>query len=307
MQADVGIVTYERAGYVDDLLESLFAQTRVPDQIWVVDDSADDATEAVVEEYADENSGGTLHYVKGRDRGMPAARNLILEQTTSDVLCFLDDDTTVDPAWLERITGVYRDRPDVAAVGGPAISVDHDENVLEETRRDPENLNRITRYGEVGSFADRWIPPEPVETDALMGANMTFRVPVLVDLGGFDPDYKGNAYREEFDVFARLWNQGETVVYHPEALAYHYQAQDGGAREDVADQRRTYYWFGRNLIRFRKKNFPDTFYRGLLRLLVKKPYYPPPVWKTIAGATVNRDPTPLWLLRGYVDGLVYEP
>lgn len=307
MEVDVGVVTYERSDYIDSLLESLFAQTRTPDRIWIVDDSADDATEAVVEEYVARDTDVAIHYVRGRDHGMPAARNQILEQTSADVICFLDDDTTVDPAWLGRITGVYEDRPDVAAVGGPAISVDHDQNVLEEIRRDPENLNRITRYGEVGSFADRWIPPEPVETDALMGANMTFRVPVLTDVGGFDPDYKGNAYREEFDVFARLWHRGDQVVYHPEALAYHYQATTGGAREDVAEQRRTYYWFGRNVIRFRKKNFRDTYLLGLVRLLAYKPYYPPPLWQIVGGAVLNRDPTPLWIARGYLDGLLYEP
>lgn len=307
MEFDVGVVTYERSDYVDDLLESLLEQTRQPDRIWVVDDSADDATEAVVEQYDARDSGVDVVYRRGEDRGTPAARNQILESTNADVLCFLDDDTTVEDDWLKSIADAYEEHPSAVAVGGPAITVDGEKNVLEEVTRAQENLNCITKYGEVGSFSGRWIPPKPVETDALMGANMSFRVDTLDAIGGFDPDYKGNEYREEFDVFARLWHRDDTVVYHPDALVYHYRATTGGQRTDVADQRETYYWFGRNLIRFRKRNFPDTYALGLLRLLASKPYYPPPVWKTVGTAVRNRTLTPLWLVRGYLDGLVFEP
>lgn len=304
---DVGIVTYERPDYIESLLEDLFEQTHRPDRIWIVDDSADDVTEAVAERYDARDTAVDLHYLRGTDRGSAAARNRILERTTADVLCFLDDDVVVGPEWLESVAGIYAKRPDAVAVGGPAISVDREMNVLEEVTHAEENLNRITKHGEVGSFSDRWVPAEPVETDALMGANMSFRVDVLTDIGGFDPGYGGNSYCEEFDVFARLWHRDATVVYHPDALVHHYRAETGGQRRNVADQRETYYWFGRNLVRLRRKQFRDAYLVGLLLLLIHKPYYPPPVSMLVATALRNRDPTPLWIARGYLDGVLLKP
>lgn len=308
MDATVGVVTYNRPDCVPDLLSGLAAQTRSPDEVIVVDDSEGDRTRQAVEEATRGHDWGEtpLRYV-GREEpgGIPSARNEVVERTSGDVVCFVDDDAIPAERWLESVVDTY-ERTDGSAVGGPAITATRDREPTVEIRRDPENVNRMTRYGEVGLFADRWIPPAPVETEVLVGANMSFERSALAAIGGFDPGYGGPGSSEELDVVARLRAAGHTVYYHPDALVYHLEAEEGGSRSDVAARTQAYYWEGRNLVRFRARNFPETFWPGIVRLLVSKPYAPAPAWKQVASALVEADPAKLWFLRGYLDGLLYE-
>lgn len=308
MDATVGIVTYNRPDCLADLLKGLAAQVRSPDEVLVVDDSDGDRSRQVVADAEQRHDWGEtpLRYV-GREEpaGIPSARNEVIERTSSDLLCFVDDDAIPADGWLESIVDTY-ERTDASAVGGPAITATRDGEPAVEIRRDRENVNRMTRYGEVGLFADRWIPPAPVETEVLVGANMSFDRSVLAAIGGFDPGYGGPGSSEELDVMARLRAADHSIYYHPDVLVYHMEADEGGSRTDVVARRQANYWEGRNLIRFRARNFPETFWRGVARLLVSKPYPPAPAWKQVASAFVEADPSKLWFLRGYLDGLLYE-
>lgn len=311
MEFAIGIITYERPEYVRRLLDSLLAQTRPPDGLVLVDDSDDDRTERIVERYRAEFEADdtTVTNVRGETKaGQPAARNRILEETDCDVLCFLDDDVEAKPGWLAAIAEGYEERLAAVAVGGPAISVDEAGEPHLELVRDEASLNRMTKYGEVRSRSGRWVPPRPVETEVLIGANMSFRADALRAIGGFDLEYRGNGFFEEWDVFARLRRDGRCVLYHPEAYVSHFQAREGGSHADLADNSDAYYWMGRNLVHFRRKNFPDTFAVGLLRALAANPhsYFPPALWEMIVGIVTTGNYHRLWLLRGYADGLLRD-
>jgi GT2 family glycosyltransferase len=306
--ATVGIATYGRPGYLDGVLDSLLAQTRHPDALVLADDEGSDAVRRVVESYRPEfeERGVSVRYVPrvGRD-SMPGARNTIINCSGTDVICFLDDDVVCEPGWLESIVTTFEER-DVAAVGGPAIRVDEELEPLGEIVRDPENRNRINEYGETVSHVERWIPPTPVETQRLGGANMAFRRDVLLELGGFDPAYElGPAKLEEVDLMARLVRRGDVMVYHPGALVHHFAAPTGGARaamDRAALEDR--YWFARNAVLFKRKNAEHPLWLCLLRLGCRA-LLP---WNLARTAVELRsgDHTPLYQIRGYLDGLVLD-
>jgi GT2 family glycosyltransferase len=236
---------------------------------------------------------------------MPGARNTIINCSETEIVCFIDDDVVCEPGWLESIVTTFEER-DVAAVGGPAIRVDEELEPLGEIVRDPENRNRINEYGETVSHVERWIPPTPVETQRLGGANMAFRRDVLLELGGFDPAYElGPAKLEEVDLMARLVRRGDVMVYHPGALVHHLAAPTGGARaamDRAALEDR--YWFARNAILFRRKNASRPLWRSLLRL-AGRALLPRALLGSAADLAAG-DPTPLYELRGYLDGIVVD-
>lgn len=305
MNITVGIITYHRPGRVDALLDSLHEQDRHPDELIVYDESEDDRTADVVASHRDrfEEDGVDLSYTHAAGKTIQGeARNAVIDTATADILCFLDDDTVATPGWMEGIEDAYTEFPAAAAVGGPALTVDEDRNVIPDILRTPENQNTFNRYGEVHDASDRWVPPHPVETHKFRGANMSFRVDALEEIGGFDPGYRGNAYREEDDVMARLWNRGDTLIYSPDATVYHFRSPSGGARS--GHKRANAYWQGRNLVRFVRKNFPEHYHRALLRLVFHTDGYPPPLWKDAAGMVVNRDFSRLWKFKGYMDEIL---
>src|SRR5262249_1923960 len=53
----------------------------------------------------------------GSPKGLTRQRNVSLEHARGDVICFLDDDVTVESDFLQRTTDAFA-RPDFAGVGG---------------------------------------------------------------------------------------------------------------------------------------------------------------------------------------------
>lgn len=308
MEYTVGVPTYQRPDCVSTLLDTLLDQTKAPDEIIIIDDSPDDRTERIVRDLDSEFACRriTLRYRNRTvEASMPGARNEILRTASGDVVCFLDDDVACNPSWLEHLHQTYTDSPGVAAVGGPAIVVDSERNPASDLVHENRNMNVINRYGEIIELADRWIPDRPIRTDTLSGANMSFKRDVLREVGGFDTEYKGPAFREETDVFAKLLHRNIRVVYHPDVFVFHFKTEHGGSRKSDSG-RSPHYWLIRNHIRFIHRNFSSTMPVGLLRLLVYTQYTPPPLWKHVAAAVVDADPSSLWSLKGYLDGLYYE-
>lgn len=297
----VAVVTRDRIDHLDRLLESLRNQTRSPMEILVVNNGAADPPGDVLRDA----TTTPVRLIERDDRSdLPGGRNIAIDAADGDVICFLDDDTVAEPTWLEGIEAGYRGEPDTAAVGGPAIESDESLTPLREYRRDDENINELNRYGEESDHSRRWLPPAPVETDKLQGANMSFRTDVLEDIGGFDAGYKGYPLFEETDVFAELWKRDETVIYTPDAFVYHLRATDGGWPSGRDEE--YWYWFARNSIRYRKQNFPETYRISLLRLLVYTEYHPPPIWRQLCRALAFGDRRYLSRFRGYVDGVLFE-
>ena len=309
LTATVGIVTYGRPEYVDALLESLLEQTVHPTEILVVDDSHADRTRRTVDAYRHrfERMGTDLRYLArvGPD-SMPGARNTVINCSEGDVVCFLDDDVLCAPAWFETVIGVFERRPDVAAVGGPAISVDDDVEPVRQIIRAPKNQNYIDACGRTVSRGKNWIPPEPVDTQRLEGANMAFRREALVDVDGFDLAYdRGPAKFEEVDTMARLVRRGDRLIYHPAALVHHFEALEGGSRAamthvDLENQ----YWFARNYVLFRRKNarIPSWLSIACLILSGLRP------WRVLrfVEAALDGDRSQFYRLRGYLDGIVFD-
>lgn len=299
MNFTVAIVTYDRPRCIDRLLDSLQTQTRRPDEIIVVNNGENGHTAAVVEEHAPafERLGSDLRHLERSDTNLPAGRNAALETATGDVICFLDDDTIASESWLEGIRRGYELDEDVVAVGGPSLAVDETLTPRFEPDRSATNRNRLNRYGEACDSTRYWIPPHPVRTDLLQGSNMSFKIPSLASIGGFDPIY-GDGYPlfEDTDVMAKYWHRDDTLIYHPDALVYHERV----ARNDSS----YHYWFARNSVRFRRRNFSERYYRSLLRMLLWRQYSPPPVWRQLASVLIHGDEQNVARIRGYIDGIV---
>lgn len=91
----VVIPTYNRAGQIEQAIESVINQTYSNLEILVVDDASTDETEAVVKNISDER----IRYIKlEQNSGGPALpRNIGVENAEGSIIAFLDS----DDRWLE--------------------------------------------------------------------------------------------------------------------------------------------------------------------------------------------------------------
>lgn len=92
------MATYNRAQYIEEALDSLLKQTRVPDQVIVVDDGSTDETRMRLQRY-----GARLHYVAQANGGKATAINRGLKEATGDWIWVFDDDDAALPDGLEKL------------------------------------------------------------------------------------------------------------------------------------------------------------------------------------------------------------
>lgn len=118
MQFTLIICTYKRAQPLLKLLASVNLQTRYPNEILIIDGSIDDATQMALRENKFQNL--TYYKVEAKDRGLTKQRNygIIRAAASSEVVCFLDDDTVLEPAYFEEVLKIYQLHPEALGVGG---------------------------------------------------------------------------------------------------------------------------------------------------------------------------------------------
>jgi len=87
MKISVIIPTWNRAGHILGALQSVFAQTRLPTEVIVVDDGSEDDTRTrVLGEFPE------VHYIYQQNRGVSSARNTGIHAATGDWIALLDSD-----------------------------------------------------------------------------------------------------------------------------------------------------------------------------------------------------------------------
>jgi GT2 family glycosyltransferase len=100
------------------LLQSVREQSLFPDEILIIDGSTNRETELVLKQ----NHFDNLHYfaVSPEHRGLTKQRNFGISKvnSSSKIICFLDDDIVLEKDYLEQLVQTYQIYPEALGVGG---------------------------------------------------------------------------------------------------------------------------------------------------------------------------------------------
>lgn len=124
----LGIITCKRPNLLNELLNSLYSQTifntQTKVQTVIVDNDQNQSALPIFNQHR--NTFPTeLCYLTEKTKGIPFARNRILDQalsTDASFVVFIDDDETASPEWLETLYSLIRNN-DIDAVQGQVISL----------------------------------------------------------------------------------------------------------------------------------------------------------------------------------------
>jgi glycosyltransferase involved in cell wall biosynthesis len=105
------LLTKNSATTVQKSLESIFQQTRQPDEVVVVDGNSGDGTPDIVKKYP-------VKMVSEPGLGFGHARNLGVKNASGDIMFFIDSDCYAEPDWIEKTLQHFDSNTEVAAVTG---------------------------------------------------------------------------------------------------------------------------------------------------------------------------------------------
>jgi len=110
-KVSVIILTKNSVATVQKSIESIFQQTRKPDEVVAVDGNSSDGTLDIVKKYP-------VQLITEPGWGFGYARNLGVKNASGDIVFFLDSDCYAEPDWIENALSHFDFNPTIAGVTG---------------------------------------------------------------------------------------------------------------------------------------------------------------------------------------------
>jgi len=213
------IATRDRPQQLTRCLDALLANDYPDFCVWVIDQSADDASADLVRALSDSR----LHSQRQQLSGLTHARNAAVAAAASyaDLYAFTDDDCVPAPDWLTQTAIASQRDPDAGLIYGTFRAAAHNPRTHYLPHHEPGHHRRTTSVSEIGGA----------------GGNMTIRRSAIDEVGGFDPCLgAGATFRsgEDEDFARRIVRAGFPVTYAPDSVVVHEGARayaDGSAQQ----------------------------------------------------------------------------
>jgi len=194
------VIPVFKAGYLAEALQSVFYQTRQPDEVIVVDDGSPDREllSCALEAYA-----GRVTVIRQRNEGVASARNRGIQTTSADFVALLDADDVWMPEFLHEQLALLTAHPEIDVVYSDGLVM-----------------------GSTGLSGQRFMNSCPssglVTLESLLAQQCTVLLSAVVarrrsiaDAGGFDLTIRRG---QDFDLWLRMAQCGARFTYQRKVL-----------------------------------------------------------------------------------------
>jgi O-antigen biosynthesis protein len=213
------IPVFNQFGFTRNCLAALGRMQSSTDfEVVVVDDCSSDET-------ADQLAGHPgIHFVSNdRNRGFVDSCNRGAQLARGAFLVFLNNDTQVQPGWLDALLATFSLTSDIGLVGSRLIYPDG---------RQQEAGAILFADGSAWNYGHLDDPYKPRysylrEVDYCSGAALAISRSLFAQLGGFDVRY-APGYYEDADLAMRVRAAGYRVCYQPLAQVVHFEGASAG-------------------------------------------------------------------------------
>lgn len=230
------IPTRGRDACLRQTLADLADQTAKNFEIWVVDQN-----DSPLENLKDIVKQVPFHHEKMPPLGSHAGRNYAIFRTKAPLCLFVDDDVRVEKDFVEKhMTAHQKALPQIGCIVGKVVQP---KDGL--TEADMNAQGKLASYSPwSGKISGNFVGATKGLIDHIHECNFSVRTEVLKKIGGFNQEFKGNAYFEGADLALRIKQQYVQIEYDPSLALVHLQEGAGGNR--VNQKSKHTYWFMRN-------------------------------------------------------------
>lgn len=201
------IPTLNAEGEIGALVEALLGQSRVPDEIIVVDSSSEDGTVGIASSYREV----TVEVIDRRDFDHGLTRDWALRRSSGDIICFMTQDAVpANEAFVEKLIAPILEDPSIAISSGRQLP--------KADARRFEQLVRAFNYTDVSNVRSKDdVPRLGIKAYFATDVCAAYRRSAYLELGGFGQ----TDMSEDMLMAAKAVNAGWKVAYAADAEVYH--------------------------------------------------------------------------------------
>lgn len=241
MNATVVIPNYNGIKYLDSCMKSIYAGSIIPKIIIVDNGSSDRSIEQLSEKYPEAK---VLRFKE--NRGFSAAVNAGIKAADTEYVILLNNDTTVDKDFVEKLITAIVNKKNAFSVGAKMLS-------MKETDIIDGAGDLYCALGwafSLGKGKDKQNYNKQTEVFSACAGAAIYRKSVFEIIGFFDENHF--AYLEDIDMGYRAKIAGYHNYFTPEAIVYHAGSAVSGSRYNEFKVRLS----SRNSIYLIYKNMP---------------------------------------------------
>lgn len=219
MKVSIVIPNYNGKQFIQECLDSLKQQTYTDFETIFVDNGSLDGSRS----YMRENYPDIQFIPLDKNYGFSYAVNIGIKASKAEYVVLLNNDTQVEPTWLENLLGCIETDPQVFACSSKMIRY-HQRHLIDDTGDDYCILGWAYKRGD-GQPIEKYSETQEVFS-ACAGAAI-YRRSIFKEIGYFDESFF--AYLEDIDISYRARIYGYKNLYCSDALVYHIGSATTGA------------------------------------------------------------------------------
>jgi len=229
----IAIPTYNRGAILVETIARLLAVEPRAEEIIIADQTREHPADvtASLERWSRD---GAIRWLRLPEPSIPHAMNEALLAATTPLVLFLDDDIVPDRNLAGAHVQAHTD-PSVWAVAGQVLEPGESVILSGEDGEGSPSVPRwkFLRFAQDDTEADlafQFNSNRGRRIKNVMAGNLSLKRGRALELGGFDENFAGAAYRFETDFAMRVTAAGGTIWFEPAASIRHLKLSSGGLR-----------------------------------------------------------------------------
>lgn len=249
-QASVILPSYRRFEPLLNTLDDLQKQTYSDFEIIVVDQNSY-WPEEHKSKLSDIKSNPQINWIYQKIPDVVIARNMAVSKSKGEILIFIDDDVKIiDPNFVENHINAFQN-PLIHVIVGREhnySSYSPDDLLIKQPSSIRSNLSDLNSIPHVQGMSNLqqalWFNRDSeslAQVCTFSTCNGSIRKSTFLRVNGFDENYSGNSYGDDYDLILRLNKLGYTGIYVPSIWLIHLRSPMGGLRmSDIRTKRINY-------------------------------------------------------------------
>jgi GT2 family glycosyltransferase len=197
----------------------LLQQNPQPAEILVIDQSSNYSRETV-SQLQELHDSGKINWLIRDKPSIPQAMNHALLTAKFEIVLFLDDDIIPDEGLIQNHLKNY-ENSEIWAVAG---------QVLQPGQHSCDTSIRTSVAKPFQGIDFPFNSTKSQFVTSCMAGNFSVKKENAIQIGGFDENFIGDAYRFEAEFCMRIIQNGGAILFEPEAKIQHLQIHSGGVR-----------------------------------------------------------------------------